>query len=177
VYISATVQSGPFDMPSHFILLELNANMGVTLLKIQNAESVLKIWLQWLGSGNPDATLEALEAREQTLRKHTLGRLLKDFKQVMPFQDDFAAGMELFLERRNTFVHEFLKLPGFNLTTEEGVAFGIDFLRELANQADLLVKVITGLNEIFLNPHAPVDPLDSKRFNEVLALMMLKPST
>jgi hypothetical protein len=78
--------------------------------------------------------------------------------------------------------HNFQSLPGFNLDDDAGVVVGIEFLEKLITKADLLTKVISGLNQMFTNRHDPATPdlmqkLTTERFNEVLALMMLRPKT
>jgi hypothetical protein len=169
------------EMPSPPLLLELSSNMGMALFKIQNAERVIKVCLSWLGA-DPNVTLAGLESHENKLRKQTLGQVLKLFKEHVSFAGDFEIAMTEFLKARNLFVHDFLALPDFNVETDEAVAVGIEFLKKLINQADLLTKVITGLNQMFANRDDTSVPdlredLTTERFNEVLALMMLRPKT
>lgn len=164
-------------MASSFVLMELTSTMGQTLFKIQNAERVLKITLQWLGA-DADVTLAGLEAREQSLQKRTLGQVIHLFKRHIAFADDFEAGMTTFVANRNIFAHDFLSLPGFSVNTDEEISVGIEFLRTLINQADLLAKVMLGLNEIFSHRDSVADisgELTNEKFNEMLALMMLRP--
>ncbi|MBR0986534.1 hypothetical protein [Bradyrhizobium liaoningense] len=150
--------------------------MGLALFKIQDAERVLKLALEWVGA-DPDVTLAGLEAREASLRRRTLGQTLELFKQHIQFVDDFEIGMSEFLASRNMFVHHFLSLPGFSVDTDEEVAVGIEFLRKLINQADLLTKVMQGLNQMIVNRGSvpDSDEITDAKFNEMLALMMLRP--
>ncbi|WP_316185801.1 MULTISPECIES: hypothetical protein [unclassified Bradyrhizobium] len=83
--------------------------------------------------------------------------------------------MQEFLANRNLFAHHFLSLPGFSLNTDEEAAVGIEFLRKLINQADLITKVMQGLNQILVNRGATPDgsgEITDEKFNEMLALMM-----
>jgi hypothetical protein len=163
-------------MTSPLILMELTSLMGQTLFKIQNAERVLKLALQWVGA-DPNVTLAGLEAREVALQKRTLGQTLGLFKEHIEFVDDFEVGMTEFLKHRNMFVHHFLSLPGFSVNTDDEAAVGIEFLRKLINQADLLTKVMQGLNQILVNRGTAPDgdEITDEKFNEMMALMMLRP--
>jgi hypothetical protein len=98
------------------------------------------------------------------------------FKRHIGFADDFEVGMSAFVTNRNIFAHDFLSLPGFSVNTEE-IAVGIGFLKTLINQADLLTRVMLGLNEIFSHRDGVADisgELTNEKFNEMLALMMLR---
>jgi hypothetical protein len=166
-------------MTSPLLSMELTSTMGQALLKIQNAERVLKLSLQWVGA-DPDITLAGLEAREQSLQKRTLGQTIGLFKEHIGFADDFESGMRDFLADRNLFVHDFLSLPRFSIGSDEGAAVGIEFLRKLINQADLLTKVMLGLNQIFATRESVPDnskEITNEKFNEMLALMMLRPKS
>jgi hypothetical protein len=163
-------------MTSAPVLIELTSTMGQALFKIQNAERVLKLALQWVGA-DPNVTLAGLEAREASLQKKTLGQMLGLFKQHVAFADDFELGMREFLDDRNLFAHDFLSLPGFSVNTDEEAAVGIEFVRKLINRADLLTKVMQGLNQILVNRGTTPDSgeITVEKLNEMMALMMLRP--
>jgi hypothetical protein len=55
-------------MTSVPVLLQLTSTMGQALFKIQNAERVLKLALQWVGA-DPNVTLAGLEALEASLQR------------------------------------------------------------------------------------------------------------
>lgn len=160
------------------LLLELTSNMGVTLLKIQNAERVLKQCITWVGA-DPDMTLQGLEAREEKLSKRTIGQLIELFRKKVEFKNGYEEGLETFLKNRNKFAHDFLSVPGIGIKSETEIAAGIDFLRELANQADLATKVFSGMNQMLLKQDVSRDlsAVDEESFNEVLALMFIQPKS
>lgn len=57
----------------------------------------------------------------------------------------FDRQLKQFLEDRNALAHRLLKVEGVNLTTDEGLKKGIEFLKGLSLQANHVQKTIQGL--------------------------------
>ncbi|MBD2515592.1 hypothetical protein H6G93_11315 [Nostoc sp. FACHB-973] len=91
----------------------------------------------------PEITKEDFLAREKILEKRTLGFIFKYLKQnKFLLNDDAEFLVNRFVNYRNTIIHHLVKLPGFNLNTEEGIDRGIQFLEEYR-------KTIKDINDIF----------------------------
>ncbi|MEH2105159.1 OST-HTH/LOTUS domain-containing protein [Nostoc sp.] len=91
----------------------------------------------------PEITKEDFLAREKILEKRTLGFILNHLKEKkFLLNDDAEFLINKFINDRNTVIHHLVKLPGFNLNTEESIDRGIQFLEEYR-------KTIKNINDIF----------------------------
>ncbi|MEA5603060.1 OST-HTH/LOTUS domain-containing protein [Nostoc sp. UHCC 0252] len=91
----------------------------------------------------PEITKEDFLAREKILEKRTLGFIFNYLKEKKFLLNDNAEFLvNKFVNDRNTVIHHLVKLPGFNLNTEEGIDRGIQFLGEYR-------KTIKDINDIF----------------------------
>jgi hypothetical protein len=91
----------------------------------------------------PEITKEDFLAREKILERKTLGFIFKYLKQNKSLlNDDAEILVNRFVDYRNTIIHHLIKLPDFNLNTEEGIDRGIQFLEEYR-------KAIKDINDIF----------------------------
>ncbi|WP_392532338.1 OST-HTH/LOTUS domain-containing protein [Nostoc sp. C117] len=91
----------------------------------------------------PEITKEDFLAREKILERKTLGFIFKHLKEnKLLLNDDAEFLVNKFVNDRNTVIHHLVKLPGFNLNTEEGIDRGIQFLEEYR-------KTIKDINDIF----------------------------
>ncbi|MCF2144977.1 hypothetical protein IQ276_000595 [Desmonostoc muscorum LEGE 12446] len=91
----------------------------------------------------PEITKEDFLAREKILEKRTLGFIFNHLKEKkFLLNDDAEFFINKFVNDRNTVIHHLVKLPGFNLNTEEGIDRGIQFLEEYR-------KTIQDINDIF----------------------------
>ncbi|MBD2524792.1 OST-HTH/LOTUS domain-containing protein [Nostoc sp. FACHB-133] len=91
----------------------------------------------------PEITKEDFLAREKILERKTLGFIFNYLKQNKSLLNDDAEFLvNRFVNYRNTIIHHLIKLPGFNLNTEEGIDRGIQFLEEYR-------KAIKDINDIF----------------------------
>ncbi|MEH1863531.1 MAG: OST-HTH/LOTUS domain-containing protein [Nostoc sp.] len=91
----------------------------------------------------PEITKEDFLAREKILERKTLGFIFNYLKQnKFLLNDDAEFLVNRFVNYRNTVIHHLVKLPGFNLNTEEGIDQGIQFLEEYR-------KAIKDINDIF----------------------------
>ncbi|MEH1946974.1 MAG: OST-HTH/LOTUS domain-containing protein [Nostoc sp.] len=91
----------------------------------------------------PEITKEDFLAREKILERKTLGFIFKYLKErKFLLNDDAEFFINKFVNDRNTVIHHLVKLPGFNLNTEEGIDRGIQFLEEYR-------KTIKDINDIF----------------------------
>ncbi|MEH1897914.1 MAG: OST-HTH/LOTUS domain-containing protein [Nostoc sp.] len=91
----------------------------------------------------PEITKEDFLEREKILEKRTLGFIFNHLKEKkFLLNDDAEFLVNRFVNYRNTVIHHLVKLPGFNLNTEEGIDRGIQFLEEYR-------KTIQDINDIF----------------------------
>lgn len=161
---------------SQVLMRELFGNIATTLIRVQLAERQLKACITWLGT-NPEETLEGLEARRETLRKRTIGFLLKELRKKVEIEQSFDALLQDFLEKRNLFAHDLMSVPSFSLKDDD-IAVGIDFLRDLASKADNVHDTFQGFNKLFFSsrdaapPNSEVPTEDEIR--EWMALLRLK---
>ncbi|AFZ24237.1 hypothetical protein Cylst_1992 [Cylindrospermum stagnale PCC 7417] len=90
-----------------------------------------------------DITKDDFLARGNILEKKTLGFIFNSLKERgMSLDENAELLINKFVHDRNTVIHHLVKLPGFNLNTEEGIEKGIHFLNEYR-------KTIQDINDIF----------------------------
>jgi hypothetical protein len=165
------------------VFLELSARMGAALLRIQNAEGVIKNCTTYF---TPEAgvTWAMMQSEEAAERKKTLGYFLKKLREKLDVDPTFADLLSSFLDNRNTFIHHFQSVPGFNLDTIEGLQIGLAFVKELTRQAEHVTHVVHGFirnvgGALGFEGEAAekIDIGNPEDFYKILALMALRPKT
>lgn len=126
-------------------VVEVLADVGVALLHIQLAESVIKKVLHFVLPAKPIKNTKGFMRAEEALTKQTLGTLAKILKERADLHPRFEVVMERFVEDRNTLVHHLDDIPGFNDRSKEGQAQARIWLAELVNTTDLVVKIFMAL--------------------------------
>lgn len=121
--------------------------IGVSVYEGQAIEYKLKNLSKFIPHNSDDVFSEITEedffARENILQKRTLGFIFKYLKERQFLLNNNAEVLiSKFVNDRNTVIHHLVKLPGFNLNTEEGIDRGIQFLEEYR-------KTIQDINNIF----------------------------
>lgn len=119
--------------------------LGISVYEGQCIEHKLKMLSKFMPL--PDdkfySTEEEFLSRETFLEKRTLGSVINELKKrSFTLNDDAEFLINKFVTERNTVVHHLVKLPGFNVNTEEGIDKGIKFLNEYR-------KTIQVINDIF----------------------------
>ncbi|HEY9599897.1 MAG TPA: hypothetical protein V6D33_19720, partial [Cyanophyceae cyanobacterium] len=129
-------------------LLEKQKNyfmlLGASVYESQCIEHKLKMLSKFipLPEDKFHSTKEEFLSRETLLEKRTLGFVINELrKRSFTLNDDAEFLINKFLNERNTVVHHLVKLPGFNVNTEEGINKGIQFLYEYR-------KTIQTINDI-----------------------------
>jgi hypothetical protein len=72
-------------------------------------------------------------------------RFLAELHKRIDLDDSFDEILCLFLEMRNTFVHNLDEIPGWSLDHGEGLAVARKFLAEFIRMTDIVQSVFTGL--------------------------------
>jgi hypothetical protein len=119
--------------------------IGLTVYESQCIEHKLKMLSKFmpLPYDKFHITKEEFLSRETFLEKRTLGFVISELKKrSFTLNDDAEFLINKFVIERNTVVHHLVKLPGFNVNTEEGIDKGIKFLDEYR-------KTIQVINDIF----------------------------
>jgi hypothetical protein len=141
---------------------EFYGRIGKTLLRVQQTEAQLQICLSYFLRAGEAKTVEEIEAMAEADRKKTLGNLIEKIRERIVVQEDFNEKLTKFVEDRNALAHRFLKVDGVNLTTDEGLKKGIEFLKSLDAQADEVRKIIQGL--MGLIEDAPTGDEEQERY-------------
>lgn len=117
--------------------------IGANLIDIQRLEGGLKQILRMMSSQNKSSSLHKDTIGLHKFHKITMGGLLKQFKESADVNEGFEELVEQLLQERNILAHHLLEIPGFNLTTLEGLEHGIRFLQEQR-------KTIEDANSVFM---------------------------
>ena len=78
---------------------------GFALRMVQHAEEGLSVALRITFHSAPAITAASLAAEEDTVRRKTLGQLLRELRRRVTIADDFDTFLSEFLAHRNDFVH------------------------------------------------------------------------
>jgi hypothetical protein len=124
---------------------EFYGRIGKTLLEIQRAEHQLQICVSYFLPPDEAKTVEEIEGFAEEDRTKTLGQLLGLMRKRIAVSTLFDRQLKDFVKDRNSLAHRLLKVEGVNLTTDEGLKKGIEFLNTLSLQADHVRKTIQGL--------------------------------
>ena len=119
--------------------------IGVALLMIQTTERVIKLCMTFVLQRSNPLTLETLERQKKEERKKTLGYFLSELRKRTDLDDKFDALLEQFLEKRNVLVHDFGERDEFSLNTPAGLAGANEFIRDLIQITEEVLKVFVGL--------------------------------
>lgn len=85
---------------------EIQSAIGKALWQIQAFEDTLAHLIAIVFKIPPRTSLEQAEAILDNVRSNTLGRLIKETKKAVEFDDSFEVFMLKFLEERNWLVHK-----------------------------------------------------------------------
>ena len=95
--------------------------------------------------GEPLRTIEDLHALEERERKKTLGYFMNALRTRVNVQPAFDAALAIFLEDRNTFVHNMAQFSKWQPRTEEGCRECSSLLDLLDQRTQVVMNVFTGL--------------------------------
>jgi hypothetical protein len=122
---------------------EFYGRVGHTLLQIQLTERAVQRCLSYF---LPQVkTVEEIEAQAEKDREKTLGDLVSAIRKRIAIEAEFDKKLKGFVEDRNTLAHRLLQKEGINITSDEGLQKGIEFLRALNDTAVAIRKTIEGL--------------------------------
>jgi hypothetical protein len=88
---------------------------------------------------------------------------------------DFEKELDSFVERRNTFAHDLHSVPGLDIGTKEGLEIGIEFVRDLREDARHIRDILRGLIRFIaekagLDVNSDPENYFNELISEVLAL-------
>jgi hypothetical protein len=102
--------------------------IGICLMCVQQAEQGLQ-WTVETVLEDPEIRLSEQTEHEQA---KTLGVFLRKLKRRAKLEPKLKDKLYHFLKMRNTFVHDFSEVPGWNLATVKGREIANEFLIELS---------------------------------------------
>lgn len=100
-------------------LIQIQSSLGKALWQIQAFEDTLAYLIALVLRIPPRVSLEEVEAIIDNVRSGTLGKLLKDMKKAISFDDTFETFMSKILEERNWLVHRSWRTHGDFLAQEQ----------------------------------------------------------
>jgi hypothetical protein len=158
--------------------VELLSRMGVALLEIQQTERALKMCIGHFLPKNPEMTAAMVSAQVKAERRKTLGYFLAELRKRITVQPYFDELLTRFLDNRNGFAHDFLRVPNVSLQTEQGVRVGIDFVKNLIEDAIGVRRCVDGLVQMIgkrMDLDLTTKP-DEDELNQLLARLVFKPT-
>lgn len=118
--------------------------MGFTLEYIQVVEKTIKTITTYVFQEDGDLTLEKLKLIERNEQKKALGYFFGKLKERVELDPSVENLLSDFLSRRNDFIHNQYKVPGWDLHSSEGQVVAKKFTITLLRQAQVI-------NEIFIS--------------------------
>lgn len=119
--------------------------IGFTLTYIQSVERNIKFCTTFVLQGETELTWETLQHINGQERKKALGYFVGKVKERAQLFSAFEELLNDFLQKRNDFVHNQDKIPGWNLDTEEGVLGARKFVVSLLRQAHVVNEIFAAL--------------------------------
>jgi hypothetical protein len=114
--------------------IDVFAHFGLAAYHAQSFEMELKtIFLLLLRANNRSLSVTALEQCEDGIDKQTLGRLIRDIRKVVSFDDASVTLIESALENRNRLMHGFYERHATDFLSQTGRE---TIIRELENYLD-----------------------------------------
>jgi hypothetical protein len=111
---------------------ELFAQIGVTLILLQDLEDVLSHCLNLVFGDEHIITVEELLATD----KRPLGKFIRQLKSRVALDKGFESLLNELVEERNTFVHRLRLQPWFKPETKEGREATWRFLSSLSSKLE-----------------------------------------
>ena len=119
--------------------------MGFTLSYIQSVERNMKFVTTYVLQDGDSLTLEKLESINKKERKKALGYFIGKIRDRASLFPNFEELLSEFLNKRNDFVHNQDKIPGWDLSTPEGVVVARTFVISLLHQAHIINEIFAAL--------------------------------
>lgn len=139
------------------LLQEMLAKMGRNLLRFQQIESGLKLFLPMTHPDGSACGDDAYEALKKEVKLKTLGGLRTRLIEAITTADpeSFSSYLSSVVDGRNNFIHHFLQQPGISLSSQDGVRAAVSYLDAqyefteglFALTTHIVVQFATVLNE------------------------------
>jgi hypothetical protein len=121
---------------------EILESIGVILIAVQGAEKTIDLALTFVFQGEERLTLQKLERLKAAERSRTLGRLLQQLRERVELSPEFDVLLTQFLSDRNTFIYRILEVPGFDLSTREGINAATAFLSRFFSETQRVLSIL-----------------------------------
>jgi hypothetical protein len=119
--------------------------IGFTLTYIQSVERNIKFCTTFVLQGDTALTWERLQYIQGQEKKKALGYFLVKVRERAQLFPAFEELLNEFLQKRNDFVHNQDKIPGWNLSNEEGALVARKFVVSLLRQAHMVNEIFAAL--------------------------------
>lgn len=123
---------------------DLLAMMGGCLLVTQLAEKSIRLCLTYVLQ-RPSSTAESLLTQLEEERKKTLGYFLLELRKRVDVQAEFDTTLLLFLEMRNTLIHNVDEVPGWDREAPKGQKVAYEFLAKYLHLSEVVIGVFFSL--------------------------------
>lgn len=121
------------------------ARMGEVLLSIQDAEEALRFTMTFVLQKEGGLTPEKLEAQTTSEQSKTIGYFFGQMRRRVDVHPGVDAKFVAFLTLRNQMIHHIKDVPGWSLSTPEGLSSANDFLTEVHVAATWVRFFLAGL--------------------------------
>jgi hypothetical protein len=122
--------------------------VGTILLLLQTVERVLALVMSFVFQ-KPNMTPQKLFEEDRKNSKRTAGQLLTELRKRVDVHPSFDKTLMLYLEGRNTFVHNLGDIPGWNLSSAEGRRVAMRFLMHLERRSTRVLFVFGALARLW----------------------------
>lgn len=147
--MDVTVDKNEYDIMFTYSLV------GLAVSGCQGIETLLILCMGMIFEDSNGQTLEDLT--NPKTQKRTIGQFFDKIKKKMDIDPKFEELFQLFLEHRNTLVHDLTKDGGRNFHTADGRKNIENFLQMLIDLNDTMTKILTGVVMRWTEPEKYAD--------------------
>jgi hypothetical protein len=119
--------------------------MGFAVSYMQTVERTLRFVTTFVVQDGGELTLSGLQSLDKKERKKALGYFIAKVRDRADLFPDLGGLLTNYLNSRNDFIHNHDAIPGWDLTSEDGVAVARTFTLTLIRQAHKINEVFIAL--------------------------------
>lgn len=121
----------------------LFSTIGRALLVCQVVEKQLETCLTCAFGADPRMSVERILSSKKEYRKKMLGSLVRSLRTRFDVDPGFAQLLTDFLDHRNELVHNFIRMPDFDMSSLDGAGVGLRFAYQVCAEGQLVSKILS----------------------------------
>jgi hypothetical protein len=124
---------------------EILEAMGVALIHLQTAETILRFCLSFVFQESSPLTIELLTEQREVERTKTIGHFLAELRKRVVVDESLDDLLKEILKNRNDFIHDLSRVPTWDFDKTGPSPGAKKFVHALIRQTESLLKVFSGV--------------------------------